>query len=181
MTFLSTIFDKIALAVVTLLISLGFVATPAGQPIEEGPEVAEVETAPELTFNDLPEYDTFVEELSAIETEAEEGIQSPIVINVEVPSVSEEKISDTGFETAGSIFEEQIEEDNQMPEETLYTIIPQEGSPLEGREDITLAEMRDYVIQTNYDVLTFRQSMETATADELIEWLEANGFEVTHN
>lgn len=196
MTFLNTIFDQVILAVTTLLISLGFVTMPVEPPPietpEENPEV--VETIPELPITELPEYNAFIAELEEIKTQAVEDMPAPIVITVELPPIppvveeeeepeeEDEEESETGFETAGSIFDEQ--EEITMPEEEtpiLYDIEVQEGSPLSPRTGITLEEMRDYVLQTNYNVLTFREQMETATAQELIDWLEANGFQVTES
>lgn len=70
------------------------------------------------------------------------------------------------------------EQDYQMESTKTYSITPQEGSPLKPRTDISLEELRDYVIQTNYQIVSFRQKMAEATEEELIEYLEHNGFTV---
>lgn len=143
------------------------VPTPPVEVVEPAP-VVEEDVAPKKTSSN--KNPLLINNISFdVAPKQTEDPKAP-VINVTVESTEPKT-------TAGDIFEDQ--ENTSMPtKEKLYTITPQKGSPLKPRENITLEQLRDYVIQTNYQIVAFREKMATASEDELIDYLKANGFTI---
>jgi hypothetical protein len=59
----------------------------------------------------------------------------------------------------------------------MYTITPPEGSPLPSLVEVSLEEVRTYVIGFHEHAL-WKEKMRTANEDQIVEVLLANGFDV---
>lgn len=178
----NSIILKISMAFTSFMILIGIVPAPVAVP-----EPAPVEVV-EIVEVDPP--------AAPIEEPAEEEVAVPVIVapvpaplqiinvpetaldpEVNLPAVIIE-IKEKDPEKSDNIFKEQEEE---VENTKLFSITPQEGSPLKPRTNITLEQLRDYVIQTNYQVVAFRQKMAEASEDELLDYLKSNGFTIKTN
>lgn len=107
------------------------------------------------------------------------GSFAPTVTELPAPSSGQVETSAT-LEVGGAITNEAVIPTTQMSVVT-YNVAPQEGSPLEAKEGLTVEALREYVLSTNPDVVAFRKKMEVASAEELVNYLVQNGFTVVEN
>ena len=187
MKLIQIVFEKATAAIAAVIVFFAPVApepaAPAKPPVKEildgastdAPMETEAASAEVKETLDAPIYVELLPEPVTIDS----GDDTVTVTSVRVyePEESEPEERDEAREKrAANPLREQ--ENNVATKTKLYTITPQEGSPLKPRSEITADELREYVLRTNYDVIAFRKAMEEATVDELVKYLEQNGFEV---
>lgn len=66
---------------------------------------------------------------------------------------------------------------NMATEKTYRVTSPSDGK-VHVDEKMTKEEMREFIISLNRDHIKFRQRMEVAPVEELVEFLKANGYTV---
>lgn len=178
MNILHSIVLKISSVFTALLVVVGLSSAPVEIPVEPTPapiEIVEVEPAPEVIENITPAQIVVEQKTTSLSN----NTALEIVSTPETPTVIIQ-LEEKKPEKKDNIFKEQ--EDLAMGTiEKKYSITPQEGSPLKPRKDISLEQLREYVIQMNYQVVAFRQKMAEASEGELIEYLNHNGFVVETN
>lgn len=182
MNIFQTIAIKISLAFSSLLIAIGVMqaptpvepVTPVIAPVEIVQDTA-VKTDPSPVVKKItPKKVVTVETHLPVNKEALEVV-TPIVLPE--PATIYIKIEEPKPAVKDDIFREQGYSPMTASAKA-YSITPQKGSPLKARENISLEEVREYVIATNYQIVSFREKMATASEAELLDYLKANGFTI---
>ena len=167
---------KISTAFTTLLVLVGLSSAPVEIPVEPTPAPIEIVESAPVVETEITPTQIVVEKKT---TPLSSNTALEVVSVPDVPSVIIQ-IEEKKPEKKDNIFKEQ--EDLAMGTiSKTYSITPQEGSPLKSRKDISLEQLREYVIQMNYQVVAFREKMAEASEGELIEYLNHNGFVVETN
>ena len=172
---------KISTVFTTFLVLVGLSSAPVEIPAEPTPTIAPVEIVEITSVESVP---VVKKEITPTQTVVEEttplsgnSIVPETVLTPETRTVILQIMEEEKPKKPDNIFQEQ--EDTSMAKvEKTYSVTPQEGSPLKSRKNLSLEELREYVLQTNYQVLSFRKQMKVASAKELIAYLEQNGFTV---
>jgi len=174
MTIIKLILEKAGAAIASVLL----VILPApSSPV--APTVAPVEVAPVKEILDGAAID-LTPQAGYVAPTVNETIDEPtpepvtVVVQIEEP---EEEDAPRASRDRDPLRDEE-KETPMATKEKLFTITPQEGSPLKPRTKIDLEQLRAYVIATNPEAGRFVKQMESATQDEMVAYLKSNGFEV---
>ena len=191
---------KIKSAIVGLLISVGIISSPA-------PAISTV-TAPSIVkdqrhtttakHTSLPSVSVVKKVLSPTTSTTATNVQSqpstvaPISIPVTpqpllVPSPAPVALPQPVVITQPVIVQVQpqsqpptdnpLNDQTPAPNTTIYDIVPQAGSPLKSRQGLDLEGLRAYIMGLNNSI-GFQVRIQNATADELVAYLQDNGFQV---